>query len=476
MYRLSMGSALLVTALLAGSVWSQESENSGELSLRQALELTLKQSPDLATYDWDIRIAEARRLQASFRPNPELSLEIEEIRLSDGSKSITTSGTEREVGGGGSSGFGEAEFTVRLSQLIELGGKRVKRIRSAELQGDVFRREYEIARADVLTRVASLFADVLGAQERVRLSRETLDLAKDVAIVIAARVKAGQVSPIEETRAAVQVSQARIDLERVERDLARLRYQLSANWGAEAPNFSRAVGVLSAPGNVLSVQKLNLKIADSPDLMFWTAELNHLEAEVIREKSLAKPDLGVTVGYRARNLDSRRFSTFDTSVAPPALLGTGRSGFSDGRDDTFVLEFSLPLPIFNRNQGGIREAEYQVLKASAKGRAMAVRIRSLVDASYESLNAAGDEVSGLRQEVLPQAESAYDDTNKGYIAGKFGYLDVLDAQRTLVAARDQYLSALVRYHQARILLERLAGIDISKTSGANGKVIQGGNQ
>jgi outer membrane protein, heavy metal efflux system len=477
MYRFSMGCALIVAVLVTAPAWCQDGgDDSSVLTLRQAFELALKGSPELATYDWDMRIAEARRLQASLRPNPELSLEIEEVRLTDGPNSVTTFGTEREVEGGTPAGFGDAEFTLRFSQLIELAGKRVKRMRSAELMGDVFRREYEIARADVLARVASLFTDVLGAQERVRLSGETLTLALDVQKVIAARVRAGQVSPIEQTRAEVQVSQARIELERVERDLAALRFQLAASWGDEVPTFSKAVGMLEAPGEILGAQQLKMKISDSPDLMFWTAELNQLEAEVIREKSLGKPDLGVTVGYRARNLESRRISRFDTGSVPPDLLGTGRSGYNDGRDDTFVLEFSLPLPLFNRNQGNVREAEYQVLKASARGRATAVRIRSRIDASYENMKAAQDEVAGLRGEVLPKAESAYNDTNKGYIAGKFGYLDVLDAQRTLVGARDQYLSALVEYHQARIRLERLAGIDISSTSGANEEVIQGVNQ
>ena len=85
-------------------------------------------------------------------------------------------------------------------------------------------------------------------------------------------------------------------------------------------------------------------------------------------------------------------------------------------------------------------------------------------------------MKSLREEVLPGAESAYTNTNKGYIAGKFSYLDVLDAQRTLVSARSQYLDSLIEYHQAGIQLERLAGIDISQPTASETHANQGLNQ
>ncbi|PCJ57900.1 MAG: hypothetical protein COA73_10400 [Candidatus Hydrogenedentota bacterium] len=465
-HRLLIGIVIFCSTFSISSL-GQDSEPKGALTLTDALELTLRQSPDLSTFEWDSRIAEARRLQASYRPNPELSFEIEEIRLTDGPDSISTFGDDREVEDGGSPGLSDAEYTLSISQLVELGGKRLKRIRSAELEGDVFHREYEIARADVLAETAILFTMVLGAQDRLQLAEETLLLTTDIAKAISARVTAGQVSPIEEKRSDVQVSQARIAFEREQRTLDAARILLAASWGSENPQFSHALGALDAVVPTKSANELKAIVTNNPDLRFWTSELNRLDSLVVLEKAQRRPDLGVTVGYRARSLNSRSTSNFDLG-ANPQFIGNGRSGFSGSREDTFVLEFSVPLKIFNRNKGRIRESEYQVLKAGAMGRAAETRIRSQIDSIYESLKASENEMAGLKTEVLPKATSAYNDINKGYIAGKFGYLEVLDAQRTLVDARVQYLNALVFFHQDRIILERLAGIDISAMPNAAG--------
>ena len=472
MHHYLLGRIVLALTIMTTPCWGQQVSPEGALSLAQALELTLKQSPELAVYSWDTRIAEARRLQAGLRPNPELSLEVEELRFSDGPKTITTSGTDQEIEDGASGGFGQAEFTLSLSQLIELGGKRMKRIRAAEFEGDVFQREYEIARADVLAEVAILFVEVLGAQERVRLANETLTLSMDVAKAIAARVTAGQVSPIEETRATVQSNQAQIEVQHEARKLEASRYRLASMWGSNVPTFTKALGTLDETGDILSVEQLKTQVAQSPDLKYWTAELNRRDALVALERAQGKPDVGVTIGYRSQELDSYNTSTFDLGT-PPTLLGQSRSGFDEGRSESFVVGVSIPLPLFNRNQGAIKEAEYQVKKASMQRRAKEVRMHALLDVAHEMLQASISEVKSLRVEVLPRAKSAYDATNQGYIAGKFGYLDVLDAQRTLVSARSQYLDSLIEYHQARARLERLAGIDISQKSNVDTPETQG---
>ena len=465
----NLGSTVLVCALFALPSAGQNMEPTGALTLSNALELALRQSPELAVFEWDSRIAEARRLQASYRPNPELSLEIEGIRLWDGSDSNSTFGSEREVEEGGAPGFGDAEYTLSISQIIELGGKRMKRIRAAELEGTVFIREYEIARADVLAKVAVLFTDVLGAQERLIIAEQNLSLTQDVVRAISARVTAGQVSPIEEKRATVQVSQARIGVTRERLNLEAARILLAASWASEESVFSRVMGSLKAVPLTKTANELKSIVAQSPDLTYWISELSRLDSIVELERAQRKPDLGVRVAYRAQSLDSRSTRRYDTGLSP-SFQGSGRSGFSDSREDTFILEFSLPLNFFNKNQGRIREAEYQIRKANANRRATELEIRTRIDSIFAGLQAAREEVRGLKEEVVPGAASAYEDTNTGYIAGKFRYLDVLDAQRTLIEVRGQYVDALVRFHQQRIILERLAGVDISASLMADSSI------
>ena len=119
------------------SVVPEIAEPTGVITLRQALALALMHNPELKAFSWDVRASQARQLQASIRPNPALEVEVE------------------EVGGPGQrSGFDAAETTIQLSQLIELGDKRNKRIKLASLERELAGLDYEAKRLDVFTAVS----------------------------------------------------------------------------------------------------------------------------------------------------------------------------------------------------------------------------------------------------------------------------------------------------------------------------------
>ena len=88
---------------------------------------------------------------------------------------------------------------------------------------------------------------------------------------------------------------------------------------------------------------------------------------------------------------------------------------------------------------------------------------------FQRLSAIQTEVETLRNDILPGAQSAYAGAAKGYQLGKFGILDVLDAQRTLFQARTQYLKALADYHRGHNEIERLIGSPLSTTTPVTGK-------
>src|SRR5690554_3684206 len=118
-----------------------------ELTLRDAVTLTLESSPELATFAWAIRAREIDRIKAGLLPNPEASLEVENFS-----------------GSGPMNNIKSAETTIALSQLIELGGKRMRREQLAATEKNLARWDYEVKRIDLLSQTASAFIDVLGAQ------------------------------------------------------------------------------------------------------------------------------------------------------------------------------------------------------------------------------------------------------------------------------------------------------------------------
>ncbi len=127
----------------------------------------------------------------------------------------------------------------------------------------------------------------------------------------------------------------------------------------------------------------------------------------------------------------------------------------------------MPLPLINRNQGGIAEARAQIEKARDQHRATEVHLTTQLAIAYEELEDASIQIAEYRKSVLPQVQQALQLTNEGYEEGRFSHLEVLDARRTATEAREQFLDALIRYHKAVAEIEGLTGQAISSTSSFN---------
>lgn len=392
----------------------------GPITLRDALGLALVQSPELAVFAWELRAREARMLQAGQLPNPVIATAVQDI--------------------GGRTGFSgaddpiQSQTTIELSQLIELGGKRAARQRMAALDRDLAAWDFEAARMDVLTRVTGAYVDVLASQQLVALSQETTGLVEQMQKTVGLRVEAGVVSPIEQTKADVALAAARIESDRARRLLEADRRRLAAHWGSPSPKFHSAAGDLTRVGPVPTFDAMQHRLASNPDVARWATEVVQREAALAVERSRRVPDVSVSGGYR-------RYTEIDSTA--------------------FVVGASIELPLFNRNRGGIREAGDRLRKAREQQRAAEVRVAVMLAEAYRALASAGDEVSALASNVLPGARSVFEAVSEGYRLGKFGYLDVLDAQRTLVTAGGQYLRALADHHKAAAGVERLVGEPLS---------------
>ena len=440
-----------------------------ELSLRDAAALALTNSPALAAFEWKVRAAEARILQAGLRPNPELSLEVEDIRFSRAPDGYAHSTTVRADGAGlsatqdrsrdraTSAGFSDTQLTLRLSQLVELGGKRIKRIQFAEREKATAQWDYETARLDVLTEVAKGFVTVLGAQKRIELLEHEAQVAEQVAMTVSERVKAGKVSPIEVTRAETQQVVARIAADKATRELAVARAGLAETWDSKTPDFDHVVGDFEAVEAVAPFEELVQHISRNPDVTRWADEMESRQAALAVERSMRISDVTLSVGFRNRGLPFPSQSGRSSESSGAVSWTAGNAGSTADRENLLVAGISLPLPVFNRNQGKIKEAECEAARAKEEQRGAGTHAHATLYAAYQRLSDFHDAVMALRNEVLPRAKDAFERTQEGYRQGKFGYLEVLDAQRTQLEANAQDLDALTGYHQAVAEVERLIG-------------------
>ncbi len=386
----------LLTFLIALPFAAIAAEKEGDsITLATALARTLRGSPELAAYDYDLRAAEARILQSGLRPNPALGLE-----------------TAGATGSGPYQSADLMENTLTLSQLIELGGKRPARIFEAEAGRAVVAWEYQVKRVAVLKTTTLAFIDALSAQRRLELAEEVVKVSGDTVTLTEERVTKGRGSAVESIRAKVAVASARIEVEQARRDIATARGNLAAQWGAKAADFGAVRGDLDQHKDAPSLQNLRQRLLGNPDLARWTAERERREAILAKQQTLARPDI--------------------TLLAGPRVIGKGD-------DATFVAGFSIPLPFSNRNQGNIAEA----------------RAFAALNEAYQALTGATREVAILEESVIPGAQNAEKQLNDGYAAGRFTQFEVLDARRTLNAARVQQVRALADYHKAKAELDAL---------------------
>ncbi|MBP9901177.1 MAG: TolC family protein [Verrucomicrobiota bacterium] len=388
-------------------------EPTGGLTLRQALALALVRNPDLAAFSWDVRIGETRILQAGLRPNPEAGVEVEDV-----------------LGTGDFQGVREAQTTLALSQLIELGGKRTARVNAARFSRDLAGWDYEKRRIELFTQTAEAFVEVLNLQQRLALAEETVGLAEKAVEAVNKRVEAARTFAVEGTKAQVALASVQIERDQTQRALEAARQRLASNWGNSQPRFERVEGNLESTKSVPDLERLLERLRQNPDIARWATEISQREANVKLEKSRRVPDVTVGGGYRR---------------------------LSGPEDNAFVAGVSIPLPFFNKNQGNIKEAEYQLAKAGDEQRATELRVKTSLGQAWQRLAAAAAEVTALKGQVLPGAQQSFDTVSQYYTEGRLGYLEVLDAQRTLFASRSQYFRALSDYHQAVIAIERLIG-------------------
>lgn len=376
------------------------------LSLTQALAQAMAANPQLAAARQEIGIAQGARDQAGVMPNPELSYEVEDT---DRNSSTTT---------------------ITLSQALELGGKRGARIEAASYGQSVAQlelaRQVNSLRADVV----QAFHAALRAQVGVDLARQSQQLGERGLKVVDGRVRAGKSSPVEATRAQVELAEARLQLRRAETEQAMAYQNLALISGSATADVQRLDAPSLSPGLPPSSVDLLARLEQTAEMRHALAVIDQSDAALGSEKALRVPNLTVSVG-----------SQYDRAV----------------RERVNVVGLSMPLPLFDRNQGNVLSAARRADQARDQRNAVEQRLRSETQTALLQWTRAMHEVKTYEQTILSAAQQALDSATRGFEMGKFGFIEVLDAQRTLITARGQYLDSLGAASAARAQVERIYG-------------------
>jgi len=400
-----LGLAALLLSPLGASAQPAATEQA-RLTLDQAQELAAAHSPELSSAQHEVDATSGGVMQAGAWRNPELTTTVEDFR----SRTRTT--------------------TATIGIPLELGGKRSARLSAAERARDVAAAQLANTKAKVRAQVVARYFGLVVAQERLRLASDSAKLATKAADVVGRRVDAGKVSPVDATRAKVDAANAQLEVAEAQFEVKAARQTLAALWGESQPRFGDVDGDLGGVPAGPASAELARDLDNAPLLRAMRLEIDSRKALVDVERSKAVPDVVVSVGARRDN-----------------ELGLTQA----------VVGISVPLPLFDRNQGAVYEASKRAEKAQDEYESARVQLLADLSQATAQLSTAQASLAVLRDTVLPAAQQAYDASTTGFEAGKFGFLDVIDAQRSLLQARSRTLNTLVAAYQASTTIDRLLG-------------------
>ncbi len=384
------------------------------LGLDQAVAWALEKSPVLGASSARADAAAASRLQAGVWPNPELSVEAENI-----------------YGDGPYDGLDGAEITYGVSQLVEIPGKRGSRVRVADAEKTKIHYARDAARLDLIRDVTTAYAELAAAQQEVSILEEERNLATEVRDSVAAKVQAGKEPPIQKNKAEIELSASTIALERSRRNFSAKKQALASLMGGNTSDFTVAMDSLPSLSEPGPLESYRTRLPQTPDVKSLDADVNQAKAGLSLEKANILPDPTFNFGVR---------------------------DFREDDSQAFVAGVSIPFPVLNLNRAGVERAGHDLNAAMLDQRGAHLSLDTQMIAIYGDFTSAYAEASALKTAVLPGAEEAFSFAREGYDAGKFGYLEVLDAQRTLFDARKQFNDTVLDYHRQRAAIERMTAV------------------
>lgn len=380
------------------------------LTLDMALRQVRQASPDVQRAGMEARARQADADQAGRRVNPSVGLEVENF-----------------IGSGPLSGFGQSETTLSFEQTLQLGGKRQKRELAARARAVLGTAECETLQRMVQLEAATLFYDIVAAQEVADLARQSSRLANKLAETVSKRVEAGAAAPPELLRARSDAARLEAAAIAAEADIERKSYDLAALWGSPAPSFKGVLNRNNFDGSE------NVPIGDvlsHPDIALANASEAVRRAEQIAARSEGVPDLTVNAGLRR---------------------------FEDTGDSAFLLGVSVPFPLFDKNRDAARASTIRADSARINAVATRARLRSRQQAATLQFETAKSQLALLENEALPAAREAYDASVKGYTAGRFDLTTTLNARKELIDASVAVIAARRELNIAASELQSLIG-------------------
>lgn len=370
--------------------------SSPALGLPGLLRIALERNPELRRAILHVEATAGRAVQAGLYPNPTVGAQGWEL--------------------GNRNGPGGFIVAPLVSQEVVTGGK-------LRLSRQVSEREVDQARWQVLSQQFVLYTavrrgyfDVLAAQRRIEIYSELVRLANKAAETTETLVKGRQAAPLDLLQMRVELNRFRAELDAAQQERTAAWRRLAAAMGAPDLPDTPVIGALESPW---------------PDYDFDLAAHRLLECH---------PDIRVArVGVTGAQLALRRARV---QPIPNVTFGAGYERDNVDRQDQWAFQASLPIPLFNRNQGNVQAAIAEVRRAAADVERVQNVLVGRLATAFGQYTAARERAGRYRTSILPDAKQAYQLALAAFQGGQFEYLRVLQAQRAVAETNLEYVRAL----------------------------------
>jgi cobalt-zinc-cadmium efflux system outer membrane protein len=383
-----------------GIVASQELRES--LGLPDLLRISLERNPELRRAGLQVEAAQGRAVQAGLYPNP----------------TVSTEGTE--LGNrNGPGGFIVAPF---VGQELVTGGKL--RLGRAVAEREVNEASLGVTsqRFTLFTTVRRGYFEVLAAQRRTEIFSDLVGLATKATETTDTLVKARQAAPLDLIQMRVELNRFRAELEAAHRDRTAAWRRLAAAIGAPELPDTIVRGELDAAWPNYDFDLASRRLLDChPDIRAARIAVSRAQLAVDRARAERIPNVTVGAGYERDNVDNQ---------------------------DQWAFRASMPIPVFNRNQGNVQAASAEVGRSMADVARVQNKLLSRLATAFGQYAAARERTEAYRKSVLPDATEAYQLALAAFKGGQFEYLRVLQAQRAVAEANLEYVRALTDLWQA----------------------------
>lgn len=411
LYRLQFALYFLLVSVFAIPAVSAVPASQETLSLTEATQRTLMNNPELQVFRWRFQALEGMRQSADLAPAYELGLEAENI-----------------AGSGDFSGTDNAELTLSLSSIIELGGKRDSRVAVADSRYALAQAEREAKALDLLGLVTQRFIAALSLQDKLAVAADATQLAEQSYKLVSARVQQGAAPEAERLRAQAELKQAQIRQEALTAELNSRKFALASLWKGDQTDFGQVGGNLFRFEKVADFDALYRRVTASPALQLFASEERLRDAEVALARSQSTSNVRWSLGVRR---------------------------FEDAGDSAVTAGISVPLFSGRRNKGEVQSALADREQVRYQRETALLALRARLFEAWQTYQQSAAAARQMRSDVLPGLEQALTQTRQAYERGRYSYVDWVTAQRELLDARLATIDAATTALLNQAMIEQL---------------------